>query len=240
MIVNRIIKVFKINIVLCTKSAIFLDILSFRKGDLEIMGKRGKFFLLSLVASILLIVAVGCTNNKEESAKQENNYGNMDMGDDSNKEENMENMDHSDMGMHSSSDLPKNLKEEENPTYKVGSKAIIQEGHMEGMKGAEATIVGAYHTIAYTVSYTPTNGGEIVENHKWVIHEEIENPNKAKLDPGTEVVINAEHMTGMDGAKAIIDSAEETTVYMIDFTSTKGEEVKNHKWVTEGELSPVK
>ncbi len=45
-------------------------------------------------------------------------------------------------------------------------------------------------------------------------------------------------MKGMDGAKAIIDSAEPTTVYMVDYTpTTGGEPVKNHKWVTESELS---
>ena len=48
----------------------------------------------------------------------------------------------------------------ENPTFKVGSKAIIKSEHMEGMKGAEATIVGAYDTVAYTVSYTSTNDRE--------------------------------------------------------------------------------
>jgi hypothetical protein len=47
------------------------------------------------------------------------------------------------------------------------------------------------------------------------------------------------HTKGMDGAKAEIDSAEKTTVYMINYTSTTdGEEVTNHKWVTESELSP--
>lgn len=44
-------------------------------------------------------------------------------------------------------------------------------------------------------------------------------------------------MEGMQGAAAIIDSAEETTVYMVDYTSATGEQVKNHKWVTEKELS---
>jgi len=54
------------------------------------------------------------------------------------------------------------------------------------------------------------------------------------------VTLNTDHMEGMDGASAVIDSAEETTVHMVDFISTYlGEEVKNHKWVTEGELSPV-
>ncbi len=126
----------------------------------------------------------------------------------------------------------------ENPTYEVGSKVKIMEGHMEGMKGAEATIVGAYDTTAYAISYSPTNGGERVENHKWVIHEEIPDSGNEFLEPGTEVKNDASHMEGMDGATAEIDSAEKTTVYMIDFTpTTGGEKVTNHKWVTESELS---
>lgn len=45
-------------------------------------------------------------------------------------------------------------------------------------------------------------------------------------------------MKGMDGATAVIDSAENTTVYMIDYTPTDGgTKVSNHKWVTESELS---
>jgi hypothetical protein len=142
---------------------------------------------------------------------------------------------------HSSSGVPDDLKVADNPTYEIGSKAIIKEGHMEGMEGAEATIVGAYDTIAYAISYTPTTGGERVENHKWVIHEEIPEAGEEPLEPGTEVTIDAAHMKGMDGVTAEIDSAEETTVYMINFTPTTGEvEVTNHKWVTESELSPAK
>ncbi len=45
-------------------------------------------------------------------------------------------------------------------------------------------------------------------------------------------------MKGMKGAKATIDSAEKTTVYMVDYTpTTGGKKVKNHKWVTESALS---
>lgn len=152
-----------------------------------------------------------------------------------------EGIDHSSMNHSGSSEVPKGLKEADNPTYEVGSKASITEGHMEGMKGAEATIVGAYDTTAYTISYTPTTGGERVEDHKWVIHEEILDAGEQPFKPGDEVKINAEHMEGMDGVTATIDSAEQTTVYMIDFTPTDGsEKVTNHKWVTESELSPVK
>lgn len=153
---------------------------------------------------------------------------------------NANNDDHSDMNHSGSSEVPKGLKESENPKYKVGSKAMIESDHMPGMKGAEATIVGSFDTTVYTVSYTPTNGGERVENHKWVIHEEIKDAGEEPFKPGEEVTLNTEHMEGMDGAKAEIDSADETTVYMVDFKTTDGEKVTNHKWVTEGELSPTK
>ncbi|MFX3839288.1 YdhK family protein, partial [Streptococcus suis] len=69
--------------------------------------------------------------------------------------------------------IPPGLKSAGNPTYKVGSQAIIKSDHMEGMNGATATVVGAYDTTAYSISYTPTTGGPRVTNHKWVIHEEI-------------------------------------------------------------------
>ncbi|QWB31793.1 DUF1541 domain-containing protein (plasmid) [Exiguobacterium acetylicum] len=96
----------------------------------------------------------------------------------------------------------------------------------------------AYDTIAYALTYTPTTDGEPVENHKWVIHEELENPGDESLKQGDEATLAAAHMEGMDGATATIDSAEETTVYNVDFTSTTGgEPVTNHKWVTEEELT---
>ncbi|RSD29075.1 YdhK family protein [Mesobacillus subterraneus] len=147
---------------------------------------------------------------------------------------------HDNMNHSGSGEIPEGLKEAENPTYKVGSKAIITDDHMPGMDGAEATIVGAYDTVVYALSYDPTDGGERVENHKWVIHEELLKPAADPYKPGDEVTINTDHMEGMKGAKAVIDSAEETTVYMVDFTPTDGsEKVTNHQWVTEDELKPA-
>ncbi len=59
------------------------------------------------------------------------------------------------------------------------------------------------------------------------------------METGDEAAIAADHMEGMDGATATVDSTEETTVYMVDFVpTTGGEEVTNHKWTTESELSP--
>ncbi|OCA88370.1 hypothetical protein A8F94_10525 [Bacillus sp. FJAT-27225] len=143
-----------------------------------------------------------------------------------------------DMNHSGSGEIPEGLKEAENPKFEVGSKAIITDAHMEGMKGAEATIAGAFDTTVYIVSYTPTTGGEEVKDHKWVVHEEIQNASESPYKPGDEVVLEAVHMKGMKGATATIDSAQQTTVYLIDFTPTDGSEpVTNHKWVTESELS---
>jgi Protein of unknown function (DUF1541) len=188
-----------------------------------------------------------CSNNNDgntettedtestETAESPENKGNTE------DKENMEDMmDHGDMNHSSSGKVPKGLKVSENPTFKVGNQAILETDHMKGMKGAEATIVGAYDTTVYTVSYTPTTGGEKVKNHKWVIHEEIKAAGEEPFEPGAEVTLEASHMEGMKGATAKIDTAEKMTVYMVDYTpTTGGEKVKNHKWVTESELSPV-
>jgi hypothetical protein len=182
-------------------------------------------FVFSLVLSLFL---AACSNDK----------GAMDHGKMDNNNMDHSKMNHSEMNHSSSGEIPKGLKEAKNPTYKVGSQAIIKSDHMEGMNGAKATMVGAYDTTAYAISYTPTKGGERVTNHKWVVHEEIKNAGNKPFKLGTEVTVLADHMKGMNGATATIVSDEHTTVYMIDYTpTTGGEKVKNHKWVTEDELS---
>ena len=176
----------------------------------------------NIVTGILMLVVVLMLSAWTSSSNQNRSDINMNTG-----------------GMHSGSvEVPKGLKEAKNPTYKVGSQVIVKAHHMKGMYGAKATIVGAYDTTAYAVTYTPTTGGPIVKNHKWVIQEEIKNAGNNTLKPGTEVTLEANHMKGMMGAKGIIDSAVHTTVYMIDYTPTTGGPiVKNHKWVIESELS---
>lgn len=213
---------------------------------------KNKKLLIGIVLLISAIFLAACGGNNEETdqdqndeATQEESQENTNTESDSN--ENMESesgsdesMGHSGMDHSSSGEVPDDLATANAPTYEVGSQAIIETGHMEGMQGATATIDGAFNTTAYAVSYTPSNGGDPVENHKWVIHEELENPGEAPLEPGTQVTINASHMEGMDGVTAEIDTAENTTVYMVSFTPTNSnEKVSNHKWVTESELSPI-
>lgn len=182
---------------------------------------------LALLSVVVMIAISGCGKNT-------NNENSVNNGQNSNHSE----MNNSDMDHSSTGEVPDGLIEAKNPTYKVGSQAMITADHMEGMNGATATIVGAYNTSVYAVSYTPTTGGERVTNHKWVIHEEIKDASAKPFEPGAEVVLQADHMKGMNGATATIDSVEQTTVYMVDYTpTTGGEKVTNHKWVTESELS---
>lgn len=183
------------------------------------LNSRLVMVLLSITTALFL---TACSGEGEKSSTEDHNSH--------------ANMDHSGSG-----ELPEGLKEASDPTYKVGSKAIITDDHMPGMDGAKAEIVGAYDTVVYSLSYDPTNGGDRVEQHKWVIHEELLDAGDEPLKPGDEVTINTDHMEGMKGAKAVIDSAAEMTVYMVDFMPTDGsEKVTNHQWVTEDELSPAK
>ncbi|WP_310549920.1 YdhK family protein [Paenibacillus glufosinatiresistens] len=136
-----------------------------------------------------------------------------------------------------SGEIPAGLQDAASPKFPVGSQVVIKDGHMPGMKGAAATVSGAFDTTVYAISYQPTTGGERITNHKWIIQQEIENAGTEDIQPGKEITIKADHMPGMMGAKAVVDSFKHTVVYMVDYTpTTGGEPVKGHQWVTEDEL----
>ncbi|CDQ41212.1 MULTISPECIES: YdhK family protein [Virgibacillus] len=193
-----------------------------------------KAYVIGLISLLSLIVLTACSNSQDEpdnSGEQQTTETEAT----SSEHDGHEGMNHS-----SSGEVPDDLKEADNPKYEVGSKATIETDHMAGMNGAKATISGAYDTTVYTITYTPTNGGEKVEDHKWVIREELADVEQEPINAGSTATINASHMEGMVGATATITSAKETTVYMVDYQSTTdGEAVKNHKWVTEDELAPI-
>ncbi|HSJ36658.1 MAG TPA: YdhK family protein [Planococcus sp. (in: firmicutes)] len=198
-------------------------------------------FLLGTAAVLVSVTLAACGETEDHSE--------MDAGSDAEQvemDDDMEEMDedtddaHAGMDHSSDGEVPEGLEEASDPTYAVGDQAMMEADHMPGMDGAEATISGAFDTVAYSVTYTPTTGGDPVVDHKWVIHEELEDPGEAPLSEGDEVVLATDHMEGMEGAEAEIVSAEDTTVYMVDFTTADtGEAVVNHKWVTESELSPA-
>ncbi|ANU24245.1 YdhK family protein [Planococcus donghaensis] len=189
--------------------------------------------LLLLTMSTLTALTLAACGDTEEDMNPADPDTHVEMNEEADEDAGHGDMDHS-----GSDEVPEGLAVSDNPTFEIGSQAKITAEHMPGMDGAEATIVGAFDTTVYALSYTPTTGGEPVENHKWVIHEELEDAGDMPLSAGDEAVIAVDHMEGMDGATATIDTAEETTVYMVDYTDTEnGEEIKNHKWVTESELS---
>ena len=210
---------------------------------------KKKRLIIGLLALITALVLTACGGDEEPAPNGDANNGTKSQENTDSNEEGMESKENTDEeesasmeGMeHSSSGaVPEGLEEAENPTYPFGSEATINTDHMGGVNGAVATITGAFDTTVYMVSYYPTTGGEPVEDHKWVIHEELEDAGEEPLETGDGVVLNTEHMEGMDGATATIDSAEQTTVYMVNYTDTEtDEEVTHHKWVTESELSPV-
>ncbi|MFD1863181.1 YdhK family protein [Planococcus chinensis] len=191
-----------------------------------------KKFQLSALSAVAAFTLAACGDSGEPQMTQETEVEAPEK-----TTEDASHGDHSTMDHSGSGEIPEGLEEAADPTYPKGSTAVITADHMDGMDGSEATIVGAFDTTVYAITYTPETGGEPVENHKWVIHEELEDPGSEPLAAGDEAVIAADHMEGMNGANATIDSAEETTVYMVDFKTADGQEVTNHKWVTESELA---
>ncbi|WP_313550942.1 YdhK family protein [Corynebacterium sp.] len=54
---------------------------------------------------------------------------------------------------------------------------------------------------------------------------------------GSEVILTADHMPGMDGATATISGAFDTTTYSVSYTPTNGDApVTDHRWVVHEEL----
>lgn len=59
-----------------------------------------------------------------------------------------------------------------------------------------------------------------------------------KFPVGSEVILKADHMPGMDGARAtVVGAYDETYTYSIDYTPVNGgDEVKDHRWVVQQEI----
>lgn len=152
--------------------------------------------------------------------------------------------DHGDHGDHAGHDhpadggpAPAGIAEAANPKYPVGTEVTLTADHMPGMDGANATISGAYDTIAYAIDYTPTTGGAPVLDHKWVVQEELQDAGTQRLADGTVKQVLADHMQGMEGAEATIASSTDETVYMVDIDDSNMQ-MKRHKWVVESEIQP--
>ena len=59
---------------------------------------------------------------------------------------------------------PEGIEKASSPKYPAGTKVTLTADHMEGMDGANATIVGAFDTYTYAVNFTPTTGGDPIKD----------------------------------------------------------------------------
>lgn len=185
-------------------------------------------------ALLALLILAAC---KDESEEDLSPVGTVPEEQQEETGETTESTEHAQMNYSTNGEVPEDLRKAEDPAFPVGSQVLIRTGFEEGAEPVEGTVVGAYETTVYIVSYEPSDGGDAVENYRWIIHEEIEEAGPDLFARGEEVVLDASHAAGMHGAEAYIEAVEETTVYMVDYVSPTGEDVKNHKWFVEEELS---
>lgn len=67
--------------------------------------------------------------------------------------------------------------------------------------------------------------------------EGIQTANNARFPLGARVVLEADHMPGMQNAPATIAGAFRSTAYSVDYTPTDGAPaVKDHKWIVQEEV----
>lgn len=137
--------------------------------------------------------------------------------------------------------IPDGMLPAVNPTYFKGDPVILTAEHLPGMSGAEAEIVDAFDTIAYSVSYEDADTGEAVDHHKWVVHEELGEADHQEeaFSIEDQVTLEASNLPGMQGQAARIEEVLETTVYVVDYQPTDGgEAIQNYQWITEEEMEP--
>ncbi|MCM3571305.1 YdhK family protein [Neobacillus mesonae] len=79
------------------------------------------------------------------------------------------------------------------------------------------------------ISQMHSGSGEVPKGLK-----EAKNP---AYKVGSQVIVNADHMKGMYGAKAVIKGAYDTTAYVVTYKPTTGGPlVTHHKWVIQEEI----
>lgn len=176
------------------------------------------------------IALAGCASDTESEPNEHQDHGET-TGETTEDDHDHAHMDHPADG----GPVPEGMTEATEPEYAIGDEVTLTADHMPGMDGATATIVGAYDTYTYSVDYTPTTGGDPVTDHRWVVQEEFDGAGDERLDDGTEVILAADHMEGMDGATASVFSSTDETVYVVDFEAG-GMSMTNHKWVVDSEI----
>lgn len=99
------------------------------------------------------------TTASQQSSSSESSTSESSEPSDSQDNEAHHEMDHSMDG----GGAPEGIAVDAHPTYPVGTTVTLTADHMKGIKGAKATIAGAFSTYTYEVDYTPADGGKPVK-----------------------------------------------------------------------------
>lgn len=96
--------------------------------------------------------------------------------------------------------------------------------------------------IPHNRRYYKNNEMNMPMNNKVNIPKRLKLAKHPKFKRGTKVIVLANHMKGMKGAKGKVKNAYYTKLYEINYKPTLEHRklVKNHKWVITKELRPVK
>lgn len=191
------------------------------KFDYKGVEKLKRLVQFLCTAVVMLILVVGCSSTSSQNKNSSSH---------SHSSEKME------MHKHSNSKKVSGLKKAKHPKYAIGTKVKLSADHMEGMKGAAATIVNAYDSKLYAVNYKSTTDKKVVKDHKWVTNDEIEG-NRKEYKKGDKVTLSADHMPGMKNSSATIVEIRRGPAYIVNYQPTNGDKkVTNHKWVAEDEI----
>ena len=129
----------------------------------------------------------------------------------------------------------------ENPTFPVGTQALVSHEHFPGAAGSTVTVTGAFDEIAYAVSFQPGAPGFPFEYaHRWIMHTELWGWEDVEIfEPGTVVMLYTDHFPGSRYQIGIIEYYEIGTTYQLDMITRYGLPVWDHQWFTESEMSPL-
>ncbi|USS91860.1 YdhK family protein [Fructobacillus americanaquae] len=69
---------------------------------------------------------------------------------------------------------------------------------------------------------------------------DLPNANQPKYSVGSKITLEADHMTGMKGAKGTVVAAYAVKLYEVDYQPTNGDKkVSGHKWLTKEDFSDM-
>ncbi|CAK1223196.1 YdhK family protein [Fructobacillus evanidus] len=69
---------------------------------------------------------------------------------------------------------------------------------------------------------------------------DLPNANQPKYPVGSKITLEADHMTGMKGAKGTVAAAYDVKLYEVDYQPTNGgKKVSGHKWLTKEDFSDM-